>query len=1154
MENKQVFVKDPTEHWLLNNGCATVSEAASAEERRTLRSELETFVCDGEYANGLERILRSFLDNLNGAGRTEQQGFWISGFFGSGKSHLLKVLRALWMDFSFPEDGATARGLVKVPPNVAELLQELDIAQRREGGIHAASGTLGAGAGDSVRLALLEIVFRSVGLSDQYPLARFELWLRELGFLEAVKGAVEAEGKAWQSELRSLYGSPLIAKALLDVYPDLAASPMEVRQTLREQFPNVQDVSNQQMVDAIRDALTKDGHFPLTLIGLDEVQQYIWERPERSYPVQEAVETCCKKFGTRLLFVGTGQTALSGTAYLEKLMGRFTLPIELSEADINTVIRKVILAKKPDAMSVIDEAISENLGEISRHLSGTDIAYRPEDLADLNADYPILPVRRRFWEHTLKAVDQGGTALQLRSQLRIVRAAVMKTAHEPVGTVVAGDFIYEEVAPNLLQSGALSGEIYDYVRGLQTGSSEDRLKARLCAVVYLIGKLPRESGADIGLRATSAALADLLVQDLQAGSEKLRRDIQPLLDQLEETGKVIRVGDEYRLQTRESSAWNDEYRSQMSRILQSPPRIVRERIDLLRTEYAERLKNLRLRQGRCNETRRVSVHFGTEPPPVVGDSVQVWCRDGWQEDEKTVLADARAAGSSSPTIFVHVPAQSSDEIGKTIASWRAATATLEARGIPGTPDGLEARAAIKTVESTAAQRLKVLLDELFSAARVFQGGGQEISRQNLVDSVQAAAASSLIRLYPKFDEADHTGWSKVIDRARQGSETPLEEVGFRGDIDQHPVTSTILNLVAVGKRGSEIRARLEHSEYGWPKDAIDGGIYALLATGHLRATDSTGKAVDAKSLDRAKINQANFRIESTTVTTVQRIQIRKLLTDLGISTAGGDELSAMPELFRTLRDLASSAGGAAPRPQTPSTADLDEVAHLPGNEQLVAVHARRDEMLNWATQWRRTAEAIEERMASWQTLEALLDEAVSVVDVSAPQAQADAILEGRLLLADPDPLPGLIDQVTQLFRTALITLRDAYAAAFGSGMQRLQEDSNWNLLDEDSRAELRLKHQVTKVPDIRTGSTHEVLTALRSMSLNTWQDRTAALPARIDSLLRDAAQRALPDPVFLKVQGTTIHSADEVEPWLQAIGAQIHRAVAAAAGAPVVIS
>ena len=59
MKNREVYVKDPAQNRLLNNGVASVTDAATAEERRTLRFELETFVCDGEYERGLERILRT---------------------------------------------------------------------------------------------------------------------------------------------------------------------------------------------------------------------------------------------------------------------------------------------------------------------------------------------------------------------------------------------------------------------------------------------------------------------------------------------------------------------------------------------------------------------------------------------------------------------------------------------------------------------------------------------------------------------------------------------------------------------------------------------------------------------------------------------------------------------------------------------------------------------------------------------------------------------------------------------------------------------------------------------------------------------------------------------------------------------------------------
>jgi ABC-type bacteriocin/lantibiotic exporter with double-glycine peptidase domain len=82
-----------------------------------LRYELESFVCDGQYEKGLETILDKFLLNLDAG--TEQPGVWISGFYGSGKSHLAKMLRTLWTDYQFA-DGATARSLAKLPTGVFE--------------------------------------------------------------------------------------------------------------------------------------------------------------------------------------------------------------------------------------------------------------------------------------------------------------------------------------------------------------------------------------------------------------------------------------------------------------------------------------------------------------------------------------------------------------------------------------------------------------------------------------------------------------------------------------------------------------------------------------------------------------------------------------------------------------------------------------------------------------------------------------------------------------------------------------------------------------------------------------------------------------------------------------------------------------------------
>ncbi len=76
---------------MVNNGVAEVSEDHSESGLAVFRYELETFVCNGRYAKEMERVLDAFLKNL--ANAAEQPGVWISGFYGSGKSHLAKMLR-----------------------------------------------------------------------------------------------------------------------------------------------------------------------------------------------------------------------------------------------------------------------------------------------------------------------------------------------------------------------------------------------------------------------------------------------------------------------------------------------------------------------------------------------------------------------------------------------------------------------------------------------------------------------------------------------------------------------------------------------------------------------------------------------------------------------------------------------------------------------------------------------------------------------------------------------------------------------------------------------------------------------------------------------------------------------------------------------------
>ncbi len=487
--------------------------------------------------------------------QAQQLAVWVSGFYGSGKSHLVKMLRALWVDTSF-EDGATARGIAGLPQNIRDHLKELTTQGIRHGGLHAASGTLGSGATGSVRLALLGIILKSVGLPSQYPLARFVMWLKYEGIQEEILKSLQRHGYDWEEELDNLYVAEGLHQALSEVKPNLFPSPASCVETLNNLYPFVLDISSDEMVKAIRQALTREGKFPLTLVVLDEVQQYIAEDSQRSDEVREAVEACCKNIGSKLLFVGTGQTAVTGTPNLKKHEGRFTIRIELSDADVDSVIRQVILAKKPDAISPIKSLMETNLGEISRHLSETTIGHRQDDIPFFPQDYPILPVRRRFWEHTLRVLDPTGTDSQLRNQLSMVHKAIQTNLDQAMGHVVLADYLYFDSADKLLQSRILPRKVHEKTMIWLNGSEEERLLGRACGLVFLINKLSG-SNQEIGIRATLDAIADLMVEDLSQGSGTLRGKLPGLLDKAE---LLMKVGDEYRIQTEESVAWNTEQR------------------------------------------------------------------------------------------------------------------------------------------------------------------------------------------------------------------------------------------------------------------------------------------------------------------------------------------------------------------------------------------------------------------------------------------------------------------------------------------------------------------------------------------------------------------------------------------------------------------
>ena len=1134
MTNREIYFSDPTKVELLNNGVSKVSEIGRDERQiNTLRFELETFVCDGEYARGLERILRAY---LGGLGQDEQPAVWVSGFFGSGKSHLVKVLRYLWEDYEFA-DGATARSLVKLPTEISDLLTELSNRSKPLGGLRAAAGTLGAGSMDNVRLAFIQLIMRAADLPENLAQARFILWLRSSGFEAQIEKILKQQKRELRKEVAYLKLSNALAAALVAADPKYG-NVANAQAAIRADFPDISSPTMAQASDFLMHVFGHDGQLPCTLLVVDEIQQFIGERVQRAMDVQEIAEFCSTKLKQRLLLVGTGQSALTSTPALQRLQARFAVRVQLSDSDVEGVIRKTVLRKKPEKEAAIAKCLDANQGELARHLQNTRLEQTHGDETFLVADYPLLPTRRRFWEKVLRNTDHSGTKAQLRSQLQIVFEAARQTAEADVGSVVPADFIYDQISTDLINSGELENEYDTIIRKQRDGSKDGDLRSSLCALIFLIGKLPRTPGADDGVRATAEILVDLLVSDLKTDRPRLEQQVPKMLEKLVKEGSLMAVESEYRLQTREGARWTHDFNRRRTAVLNDDERINDKRTELLRDGTKQALKPVSLQQGSSRQPRKLALDISRSKPTSSNEEISVWMREGWSDDEKSVLNDARAAGVDSPLLFGYLPRLHHEELRQAIASHIAAQETLDAHGAASTPEAIEARKAIETHLEVAAHRRQASIGQIISGAKVFLGGGQEANGIELADKVQDSANNALERLFPNFSEADHANWGQAVARARGGDVGALSQVNYPGDVIKHPVCRRVLEQIGAGKKGKDIREHFKSSPFGWPQDAIDGALYVMLVAGNLRATVN-GQPVQAQSLPQNQVGVASFYVDVPPLNVAQRLDLKALFQKAGTTTLNGKESEAASQFLQTLLTLSDSSGGDAPRPESPATQVIRDLQMLSGNAQLLKIHDQRDALSTSLAAWRKSADGIAKRWPAWQRLLSFHGFAAGLPEAESTGKSIKAIMDGRALLADPDSVPELTKQLVTALRLALGKLQDDLATAFTTGQEKLEASQVWGRLTADQRSTLATTCQLTAPAKAPIGTDDEILGALGARTLTDQRNLLDAVPQRFSRALDEASRLLEPKAVRLTLPGATIKTTAELDQWIAEVRAQV---------------
>lgn len=1131
MKNKELFNLNPEENNLLNDGVVEINISNDDKGKATLRHELKTFVCEGEYQKGLYRILSTYLKHIDDP---KQPAVWVSGFFGSGKSHLVKMLAYLWEDYTFA-DGASARSIKQLPTDVSDLFTELDRKQKVQGKLSVV-GTLKDFPSADIRYSFLQLVLNALGLPQQFHHFKFVYWAKQEGIYDDLKNIIEAQGKNFRKEYENLFVSSVLAKAVLQIKPDFAENEAQVKENFKANFKRQESISREQFISTLKTEvlpLYYGDKIPCTIIVLDEVQQFIGQDGNKTIDIQNLAQDVCSNFDGKFLLIGTGQNALAETPLLQPLQARFSVKVLLSDTDVETVTRKTILEKKPSAVTAIDKKIESAMGEISRTLDGTIFGYTSEDRKTAVADYPLIPPFRKFWKKIFQVVDVSGTTGQLRSQIRIVNDCVKILADKDLGYIIPADFIFEQKQRDMLQSALLLQEINNQIEERKAKGGDSLLEGRILSVVFLLDQLPKDSQGNLP-KSDAKTIADLLIDNLNEPTDPFRAKVSKLLHKMVDTDKALmRIEDEYKLQTKEGAEWEQEYTKNAVAInARGEDKIQSLRQQKIYETFKAKTNTINILHGNAKMNRPFEL-WDKADRPNTESRLNLWIRDGWQENETVVLNEIRSEGNDTPIAYVFVKKLRDADLRSEIIKYLAASATLGVKGQPTSPEGQQARKSMETRLGKAEETINEMVSAIYLDAKVFLAGGTAVDSGSLRENIEAALNSIADRQFPDYrNKADFKNWDKALRRSMEGDTDALKQIAFNGDAKDHPAAIDILRFMGnASKKGKEIREHFSKATYGWSQDAIDALLIVLKNAELISSNDN--------NLKPAAINAAIFKKEIHTITAGEKIKLRRLYLHAGIDCKPNEELQASILFIAKLHALINTISGDIPLPEPINTKFINDLENLDGNERLRRILDDHAELTTNCTEWQQKQSVVTKRLPAWRLLAdlegylPLNDEAAKLTD------QIDAIRANRLFFHEPDPIEPLLAAITAMLMGLLRKAKEKYRNIYDQNMDALQANTYFVKLGPEQKRIILQKHQLLVKTEIKDLDAKGLGNELKNNSLEQWDTKIAALPEQFRLALEEAMKLAVPDAQPLSIPKQTITNTQELDSYLAQLKTEI---------------
>lgn len=544
---------------------------ADQDTNDVAKQELDEYVVTSEIENYMERFFRAYGVGIGGS--TDKIGVWISGFFGSGKSHFLKILsyllenrpvegdennRQTASEFFLDGKKTTNAKILEGIEKAAEISKDTDVILFN---IDSKSSSDSRHSKDAIVEVFMKVFNEKLGYCGAIPfLAELERKIDDVGKYDAFRVKFEEiNGNAWKSEREDFY---FIQDEIVEC---LVSLDIMSENEANNWIENGQDTYNKafdihNFAKIVKRYCENKGKNHHVLFLVDEIGQYIAGNggDDLTLNLQTVTEDLGTACGGKVWIIVTSQqdidsitkTAVADT--FSKIQARFDTRIALSSANVDEVIRKRILKKNEQATNILADLFDHseaNMKNIITFSDGTTDMPLYQDRLDFADVYPFIPYQFNLLGDVLTAIRKySASGKNLadgeRSMLALFKEAAEKIEDQREGVIVPFNLFY----------GALEDFIdHQHRVVIVRAMSNSRLTefdVELLKILFMIKHVSEK------LPATPTNLTTLMISDVNEERKSLQDKVEEGLRNLCNEQLVQKNGNIYTFLTNEEQEVN----------------------------------------------------------------------------------------------------------------------------------------------------------------------------------------------------------------------------------------------------------------------------------------------------------------------------------------------------------------------------------------------------------------------------------------------------------------------------------------------------------------------------------------------------------------------------------------------------------------------